>query len=310
MNNLFLATHPDINSYLVKNTDTNYTFVIEPLYAGYGQTLGNSLRRVFLSSIPGFAVTKARINNITHEYQAIDGVVEDAIDIILNLKTLRPIINTDEQTVELSLKKTTGGPVYASDFNNKSNAKIFNEDAYICTLNEGSTLEIEIEISRGIGYLATENLKLTENKDVRQILVDAVFSPVTNVAPRVDKVRVGDKTNFDKLSIDFDIDGTVSAKEICNCALDIVLSMFADTKAKLNSSAEKIQVIENEEIPDVVVPEYDPEDIRLPEKITKILTKNEITTNSQLKDKIDLVGDFAGIGAKAMKEIQDYVKLI
>jgi DNA-directed RNA polymerase subunit alpha len=310
MNNLFLDIHPEITSYLVKNSETNYTFVIEPLYSGYGQTLGNSFRRVFLSSIPGFAVTKARINNITHEYQAIDGVVEDAIDIILNLKSLRPIIETDEKTVELVLKKNTAGPVYARDFNNKSNARIFNEDAYICTLNEGCNLEIEIEVSRGIGYLSVEDLKLTENKDVRQILVDAVFSPVVNVALRVDKIRVGDKTNFDKLSIDFDIDGTVSPKEVCNYALDIILDIFNNAKNKLNLSDEKIADNTEIEIPDIIIPEANPEEIRLSDKIVKILQKNSITTNSELKEKIEEVGDYAGIGAKAIKEIQDYVKLI
>ncbi len=310
MNNLFLDIHPEINSYLVKNTDTNYTFVIEPLYSGYGQTLGNSFRRVFLSSIPGFAITKARINNITHEYQAIDGVVEDAIDVILNIKSLRPIIITDESVVELTLKKTTAGPVYASDFNTKSNAKIFNEDAYICTVNEGANLEIEIEVSRGIGYLSVEDLKLSENKDVRQILMDAVFTPVTNVALRVDKVRVGDKTNFDKLSIDFDIDGTVTAKEVCNYALDIVLDIFGKAKKMLNSSEEKIASNEEIIIPDVVIPEDNLEEIRLPEKITKILTKNGININSELKDRFEEVANFAGIGAKAMKDVEEYMKLI
>jgi DNA-directed RNA polymerase subunit alpha len=308
--NSFLLNHPEVRSNLVKNSEQSYSLIVEPLYPGYGYTVGNTLRRILLSSIPGFGITKIKVNDLTHEYQAIEGVVEDVMQVILNVKGLRPRINTDEEKVTLRLSKTSAGPVYASDFNKSSNAEIVNSNEYICTLNKGASLEIEIEISRGVGYLSMDDVTLIDNKDARQILVDTLFSPVTNVALEVSKVRVGDKTNFDKLKLNFDIDGSVSAEEVVNLAFDILISLATQSKFSLANptapaKANTAPVAKPKPAPVQITAE---EEIKLSDKITKILSKNEIRTNTELKARIDEVGDFTGIGAKALEEIDEYIK--
>jgi DNA-directed RNA polymerase subunit alpha len=308
--NIFLLNQPSIKTSLVEHSDSRYSLVIEPLSPGYGYTLGNSLRRIFLSSIPGFGITKIKINDITHEYKAVDGVVEDAMQIILNIKTLRPKIITDEDRVVLALTKNTEGPVYGRDFNSNSNAIIVNGDDYICTINKGAKLNIEIEIVKGVGYLSIDDINLSENKDSRQILVDTMFSPVANVSLDVSKVRVGDNTNFDKLDLSFDIDKSVSAKDIANYAFDILLSLFNQSKSALEITKPKIAeaivlpVIVEENIEDSL------EEISVSDKIKKILAKNGITKNSQLKKNYKNVSDFTGIGAKAITELEEYMKII
>ena len=312
--NLFIKKQPEFKSVLSQNTDSNYTLTIDPLSPGYGHTIGNSLRRVMLTSIPGYAVTKVRINDLTHEYQAVEGVVEDVIEIVLNIKSLRPKINTNEEKVTLSLLKTTEGPVTAADFKASANAVIVNQDAYICYLNKGSELNIEIEICAGVGYTSMDDINLSDNKDTRMILVDSVFTPVTNVALNVDKIRVGDKTNFDKLSINFDIDQSVSAEEVINYTFEIFDNIISSSKKNLVLEYGDVKpkvvkkVIESKASKAIDKPSI--RDIELPEKIRSILEKNNITNNKDLAKNIDSVADFAGIGAKALETIKDYLSNI
>jgi DNA-directed RNA polymerase subunit alpha len=307
--NIFLLNHPTVKTSLVEHSDSRYSLIIEPLSPGYGYTLGNSLRRIFLSSIPGYGITKIKINDITHEYKAVEGVVEDAMQMILNIKTLRPKIMTTEDRVVLALTKSTAGEVYGRDFNSNSNAIIVNGDDYICTLNKGFKLNIEIEIVRGVGYLSIDDINLSDNKDARQILVDAMFSPVTNVSLDVSKVRVGDNTNFDKLELNFDIDKSVSATDVANYAFDILLDLINQSKNALKIT----KPVENEiNLPMIIEENFEDslEEITLSDKIKKILAKNGITKNSQLKKRYTEVADFTGIGAKALTELDDYVKII
>jgi DNA-directed RNA polymerase subunit alpha len=312
-NNLFLKKLPDFKSVLSKNSGSNYTLTIDPLSPGYGHTIGNSLRRVMLTSIPGFAVTKVRINDLTHEYQAVEGVVEDVIEIVLNIKALRPQIITSEEKVTLSLLKSTEGPVTAADFKPSANAMIVNQDAYICHLNKGSELNIEIEICAGVGYTSMDDINLSDNKDTRMILVDSVFTPVTNVAMNVDKIRVGDKTNFDKLSINFDIDKSVSAQDVINYTFEIFDNIISKSKSNLvldygdtkTKTVKKLDTKTPKAIADSSTGNID-----LPEKIRSILEKNNITTNEDLAKNILEVADFAGIGAKALETIKDYLSNI
>lgn len=307
--NIFLLNHPSVKTSLVEYSDSKYSLVIEPLSPGYGYTLGNSLRRIFLSSIPGYGITKIKINDITHEYKAVDGVVEDAMQMILNIKTLRPKILTNEDRVVLALSKSVAGEVYGRDFNSNSNAIIVNGDDYICTLNKGYKLNIEIEIVRGVGYLSIDDINLSDNKDARQILVDAMFSPVTNVSLDVSKVRVGDNTNFDKLELNFDIDKSVSATDVANYAFDILLDLTNQSKNALKVT----KPIESEIILPTIIDDSGDEgieEITISDKVKKILAKNGITKNSELKKRYGEVADFTGIGAKALTELNDYVKII
>jgi DNA-directed RNA polymerase subunit alpha len=303
--NLFLNNHPEVKASLVQNSTSNYSLAIEPLYPGYGYTIGNSLRRIFLSSIPGFGVTKIKINDLTHEYQPVSGLVEDALQVILNIKNIRAKIKTDEERVVLSLSKNTPGKITGADFKS-GNAEIINKDIYICTLNTGSKLDIEIEVSRGVGYRSMDDVNLPDNKDPRQILVDTIFTPVTNVSLDVTKVRVGDKTNFDKVDINFDMDGSVDPIEVVNYALDIVLNIMNQSKSslkiKLKDSKSNASIQESQA--------GSISEIQLPEKIRKILSKNNINTDKELKERINEVGEFIGIGSKAVEDIQSYIKKI
>ncbi len=299
---------PNIKTSFKKHTESDYELIIEPLMPGFGHTLGNSLRRIMLSSIPGFAVTRVSINDITHEYQVIENVVEDAFDIILNLKNLRARINTDEEKVILKLSKFSSGPVTAADFTKNGAVDIINPDLYICTLSSGGKLQIEVEISRGVGYLAMEDISLVDNPNPKNILVDALFSPVTNVALAVDKVRVGDKTNFDRISIKYTTDQTVSGEEVADYALKLVTELFTKIQSSFlaNRDFAKLTSEEGSQKPSNLMQE----EINLPTKIKNILLKNSITTNSELIARANEIENFNGVAEKTLQAIKDYIKTI
>ncbi|MGC8867842.1 MAG: DNA-directed RNA polymerase subunit alpha, partial [Elusimicrobiales bacterium] len=202
-----------------RKTDNEHyaKFVAEPYEKGYGHTIGNSLRRVLLSSIDGASVVAVRISGVTHEYTTIEGVKEDVLDIVMNLKKLRlRLIDTDRQTLRLSVKgKKT---VRASDIEPNANVEIVNKDLEIANIESGAKLEMEIEIARGVGYVAAERIKeyLTFPQDY--ILMDALFSPVKKVNYKVENARVGQETDYDRLIIEIWTDGTITPKEALDTA--------------------------------------------------------------------------------------------
>lgn len=310
--------HPPIKSNLISHSDKNHTFTIEPLLPGFGYTLGNSLRRILLSSVPGFAVTKVRINDLTHEYQTIEGVVEDAMQVILNIKLLRAKILTDDDHVTLTLTTNSEGDVYASDFQKEAKVRIANPDLYICSVNKGGKLTIDIDIERGIGYRPIEELDQTAITNPLDIHLDAVFSPVTNVQFQVNKVRVGDKTNYDKVEVTFDTDKSVEAQEV----IDFVLTMLVDQYSKMKSSFESAtdlqtyttvqSAIKSQTVTPGAQTASEPSGsaISLSPRIKSILDKAGITTNEALTDRIDEVEDLPGIGESAMTKIHEYIKTL
>lgn len=229
---------PNIKCYLTEQTDKSFSLVIEPLLPGFGYTLGNSLRRVLLSSVPGYAVTSIMINDITHEYQGLEGVEEDALEVILNLKLLRAQILTDDEKILISLEKTGPGKVYAKDFRADPRIRIVNPDLYICSLDKDGTIRIQVEVSKGVGYLPVEKLDLAGNTNPQNILVDAVFSPVKNVAMEVEQIRVGAMTNFDKLTINFETDGSVSGQEVVKYVLDFTVDLFEKIRSSFASNSD------------------------------------------------------------------------
>jgi DNA-directed RNA polymerase subunit alpha len=295
---------PTIKSNLIAYSNNKYQLSIEPLIPGFGYTIGNSLRRILLSSVPGYAVTKIKINDITHEYQTINGVVEDAIEVILNLKLLRANILTDEDSATLTLTKNGEGDVTASNFDKNAKVNIINPDLYICTLDKDGELNIEVEITKGTGYLSVEQIKFANNPNPYDIYVDALFSPVSNVALNVEQVRVGDKTNFDKIEITFDIDNTVPATTIVNYSLELISVILEKIKLSLSTN---IQVIENISVNNTADVLVENAEIELPKRILNILQKNNISTNSELISKITEVEDFPGITEKSFSAIKDYV---
>ena len=189
-------------------TNTYAKFIAEPFEAGYGHTIGNSLRRVLLSSIEGSAISSIKIESVNHEFQSVDGVVEDVTDIVLNLKKVL-IVSEKRETVKLHLKVNREGPVTAADIQADANIKIVNPDQVICTLDTKRTFEAEIEIKTGRGYCPGESNK-KEEQAIGVIPIDSLFSPVRLVRYAVENTRVGQITDYDKLVLEVWTDGRIT----------------------------------------------------------------------------------------------------
>lgn len=199
--------------------------VVAPLYPGYGMTLGNSLRRVLLSSLPGAAVVGVKIKGANHEFMPLNGIKEDVLEIVLNIKQLRLQMFTDEE-VRLELKAKGKKQVLAKDIEKNSEVKITNPDLVIANLTEGkSELDIEIFVRAGRGYKMTEGKK-RENKEINYIEIDSIFSPVLAVSLNVENTRVGKMTNWDSLSIKIKTDGTISPEEAFFQAVEILVQQY------------------------------------------------------------------------------------
>ena len=190
---------------------TKSVIVMEPFARGFGNTLGNALRRVLLSSINGFAVTSVKIEGVLHEYGNIEGVKEDALDIIMNLKSLAVSKEGSAPcTLKLSTNKT--GPVYAGSIETPADVHIVNKDLLICTLNKGAKIDMQINVECGKGYVPAEQGNKTE-RAVGTIMVDSIFSPVKKVSYKVENARVGQITDFDKLILEIDTNGSITPQD-------------------------------------------------------------------------------------------------
>lgn len=221
--------------------DTEGVFVIEPLERGLGHTLGNSMRRVLLSSIPGAAVTSVRITGVQHEYSSIEGVREDTIEILLNLKELVIHLEDDEPTT-VTLKATKAGEVTAADIDAPSNVQIINPEHYIATLTKKGKLEIEMAVEKGRGYASAEDNE-REGAPIGVIPVDSVFSPVSNVTFKVEYTRVGQRTDFDKLTLMVRTDGSIKPDEAVSQGARIMIEHIS-LLANLAEEAGLIEVFE------------------------------------------------------------------
>ena len=201
---------PTINKYI--DEDGNYgKFVVEPLERGYGTTLGNALRRILLSSLPGAAVTSVKIDGVLHEFSTIPGVKEDVTEIILNLKKLAVRLN-GENTKRVIINAVGPKEVTAADIIGDSEMEIFNPDLHIATLEENATLVMEINLARGRGYVPAEANK-TENTPISVIPVDSIYTPVRKVNFTVENTRVGQVTDYDRLVLEIWTDGSITPDE-------------------------------------------------------------------------------------------------
>jgi DNA-directed RNA polymerase subunit alpha len=226
---------------VIEKKGNKAVFEIEALYPGYGVTIGNSLRRVLLSSLSGAAVTQMKIKGVPHEFSTIPGVLEDVIQIMLNLKQLRFKIYTEEPQKAI-LKVKGEKEVKGSDFEIPAQLELVNKDCHIATLTDKkAALEIEIQVEKGVGYLPRENRK-KEELEIGTIPIDAIFTPIRKVAFRVENMRVGERTDFDKLFLEVETDGTISPETAFSQAADILVkhfSLFYETfknKKKITSS--------------------------------------------------------------------------
>ncbi len=206
--------------------DNRGSFTIEPLDRGFGYTFGNSLRRVLLSSLSGAAVTSVRIEGVAHEFSTIRGVKEDVTDIVLNLKGVVCRMHSDATEIEAPLVVTGPGEITAKDIDLPSGVEILNPDAHIATLEKKTKLEVYLTIGRGRGYRPAEENK-SPDQPIGVIPIDSIFSPVRRVAYNVEQARVGQRTDFDKLTLDIETDGSIDPHAALREAAEILISQLA-----------------------------------------------------------------------------------
>ncbi len=199
--------------------------VVEPCFHGYGTTLGNALRRVLLSSLPGAAVTAVKIKGVNHEFQPIENIKEDALEIILNLKSLRLKVFSDEPVI---LNLTTSGKkiVTAADIQPNADVEVVNTSLPLATITaDDGTIDMQITVKRGRGYSSTEE-RINETQDLGTISIDALFSPIRNVGYRVEDTRVGDITNYDRLIMNIETDGTITPEDAVHESVQVLINHF------------------------------------------------------------------------------------
>ena len=211
---------------IIEKKENSAIFEIDGLWPGYGVTVGNSLRRVLLSSLPGAAITQVKIKGAQHEFSTISGVLEDTVTIILNLKQLRFKLHSEEpQKATLTIKGEK--KVLGSDFELPSQIELMNKDAEIATLtSKSSELEIEILVENGMGYEPVESRKKGK-LEIGTVAIDAIFTPIRKVSYRVENVRVGERTDFDRLVLELETDGSVTPEGAVNQASEILVGHFA-----------------------------------------------------------------------------------
>lgn len=213
------------------------TIAIEGCYPGYGSTLGNALRRVLLSSLPGAAIVSLKIKGVKHEFSTLPGVVEDVVQIILNLKKIRFRFNGDD-SVRATLKVKGEKVAKASDFKLSSEVEVVNTDAPIATLTDKKAeLDIEVKISQGIGYVPVEQ-QINGEKEVGVIAVDAIYTPVRRVNFTVQNMRVGKRTDYERVILDIETDGTLSPKGAFDKAVVLLVEQF-DSLARMSGNQDR-----------------------------------------------------------------------
>ena len=290
--------------------DNTATFVIEPLHTGYGMTLGNSIRRVLLSSIAGAAITSFRIDGVTHEFTSLDGVKEDVVDIMQNLKAVRFKVFSDEPQT-LTIEKKGEGAVTAADIKTNADVEVVNTDLLIATIDSAkTTFKAEIVVETGRGYRTIEDSNVKKSSDF--ISLDAIFSPVQRVRYHVENTRVGQMTNLDKLSIVVTTDGTITPADAFEEANAILMNQYEALAGKTRVEArpmlvearpETAQTADDEE-KDMLTTSI--EDLNFSARTTNALINNDI---HNLKDLFSLTDaelkDLKGFGSKALDEVRE-----
>ena len=308
--NIILPSKPRV----VSENEFKGVYEIDGLYPGYGHTLGNSLRRIVLSSLPGAAITSVKIDGVPHEFSTMEGVKEDVVLILLHLKKVRFKMLTDEsQIATISIK----GPkiVTAADIKTSGQLEVLNPELYITeTTAKSSELSIEVRVERGLGFMPRD----MHNKDkveIGTIAVDAIFTPIRRVSYEVENMRVGDKTNHNRLRMSIETDGTVSPREALESSIRIMIDQLAAIvgftqevaeevapKAVASESTEETSV-DSEDMSEVLKTRIDTLD--LPSRIVNALTDAGIRTLGGLarKKKDDLL-EIEGMGEKGIMEIK------
>jgi DNA-directed RNA polymerase subunit alpha len=227
---------------IVREEGSSGTYEIDGLYPGYGHTLGNSLRRIILSSLPGAAVTKVKIAGIEHEFSAIDGVKEDVITILLNLKKLRIRVDGDEPVL-LTLKAKGVKDISGKDIDVPGQAQILNSDLHIASLTDkSSALDIEMTVEKGLGYVSKEVLQ-RERVEIGAITLDAAFTPIRKANYEVENMRVGDRTDFNRVRLTIETDGTIAPREALEKSIILMINQL---KAIVGFKEEEVAAVKEE----------------------------------------------------------------
>jgi DNA-directed RNA polymerase subunit alpha len=286
------------------------TFVIEPLQSGYGMTLGNSLRRVLLSSIAGAGVTSFKIEGATHEFTTVKGVKEDIVSIMLNLKQLRFRVYGDEPQ-KLRIVKTGKGPVTGKDIQANADVEVVNTDQVIATIDDDkTTLTIDLVVETGRGYHTVEESTAKKGGDF--IALDTIFSPVLRVRYKVEKTRVGQITDLDRLSLTVDTDGTITPRDAFEEAAAILVNQYTALAGKTRVATQ--EVTETATTGSMLGANSDDssllntsiEDLNLTARTTNALVNNDIHTIQDLFSLSDgELRDLKGFGSKALDEVKD-----
>lgn len=282
---------------------TSATFVIEPLHSGYGMTLGNSLRRVLLSSIEGSAITAFKIDGATHEFTTIDGIKEDVVDIMLNLKRVS-FRNVGDEPVELVLTKKGAGAVTAGDIKTSGDIEVVNPEQVIATIDDAkTTLHIDLVVEAGRGYRTIED---SSEKRVHSdmIALDAVFGPVKRVRYNVEPTRVGQVTNLDKLSLTIDTDGSISPQDAFEEAAAILINQY--TALAGSTRVESAPALGATDAANASELTTSIEDLNLSARTANALVNNDIRTVQDLVNlsEIDL-RELKGFGSRALDEVKE-----
>lgn len=282
-------------------TDRQATIVIEPLENGYGHTLGNALRRILLTSLPGVAVTSVRIDGVDHQYSGLEGVSEDVIEIILNIKSLRIKSETSSETGILRLNVSGPGEIIAKDIKCDAGFEIVNPDQHIAVLAKGKTLDIEMTVESGIGYDMSTG---RETSVVGEIPVDALFSPVVKVSYKVEATRVGRRTDYDRIVFDITTDGTISPLEALKQAAQVLAKQATQVFNPVLPEVEvKEEILSPEE---VEVLKLTVEELDLPTRIANALRKGGFETVGDLQGAPrDVIAKVKNLGEKSVDVIND-----
>src|SRR6056297_1405601 len=225
-----------------EKSSTRARVTLEPLERGFGHTLGNTLRRILLSSMPGCAITEVQIDGVLHEYGTIEGVQEDVIDILLNLKGIAVVLHNQDEAV-ITISKEGTGPVTAADFQLSQDVEIANPDHLICTLNEKGIIRLEAKVTRGRGYVPVDSIEDEEDsRPIGVLRLDATYSPMRRVAYSVESARVEQRTDLDKLVLDIETNGTIDPEEAIRRAATILqqqLAVFVDLESEAEPATEQ-----------------------------------------------------------------------
>ncbi len=306
-----LITTPKIPTFEKIDSRTS-KFIIDGCYPGYGITLGNALRRVLLSSLTGTAITEIKVKGATHEFTTLEGVKEDIVQIILNLKKVRFQIKGDtDEAVRVILKSKGIKEVSAKDIKTTSEVKVANPDQHIASLTSNkSDLEIEIKLEKGVGYVAVEQREDRE-KELGSIALDGLFSPIERVNFEVEDMRVGKRTDYDRIILEIKTDGTITPEDAYEQAVKVLLEQFKAVESFEEKTEEEVVEEENfeDKKQDDNKEDYEISALELSTRIHNVLESNRVGKVSELAklSKKDL-RKLEGMGSKGIDEIEESMK--